>query len=146
MKKIFGRLSSLKKDLSKILSVSLIALGLIVIGAILIWAPVCEGLIPLASGKMVPMKCHYTGQASLLLSILLIVSSVESIAKKSIRPWTVLSIGIMLFAITFDSVIGICMKDTMSCHNTALWLRVAGILTVVCGIIALAAKSRQVKN
>lgn len=136
----------MKKDLSKIISFVLIALGLISIGSVFIWAPVCGDLIPLASGKMVPMKCHYTGQAALLLSILLIVSAVESLVKKSLRPWTIMAIGAMLFSLSFDSVIGICMKESMSCHSTALWIKVVGALSVLCGLVDLFSKTKQVKN
>ncbi len=126
----------------------LIFTGLIIIGSILIWAPVCENLLELASGNMVHMKCYYTGQASILLSIILIISAIESLITKSSHPWTIIAIGITVTIITYTSKlgIGICMKETMSCHGTAIWIRGGGIITVICGFISLFIGTRKIQN
>lgn len=129
----------MNKSFSKISNLILILTGLTTIGAILIWSPVCKDMIELASGNMTYMKCHYTGQASIILSIVLIVSAIESIFTNSRKSWTIMAIGAALIAITLGSNIGIgvCMKDTMSCHDTALWIRGGGIATMVLGLISL---------
>jgi hypothetical protein len=129
----------MQKDFSKILSGILVLTGLAIIGAIFIWSPVCAGMLELANGNMAHMKCYYTGQAALALSIILIVAGIESLLAKSRMPWTFISIGIMLLVITFSSElgIGICMKADMSCHSTASWIRAGGIVTIVCGLISL---------
>lgn len=127
------------KNSSKKISIILILVGLIIIGAILIWSPVCSEMIELANKKMTYMKCNYTGQASILLSIILIVAALESLISSSRKPWTIITIGIMLLVITFNPKLGIglCMKDTMACHNTAIWIRGGGIVTVICGFMSL---------
>lgn len=129
----------MKMKFLKIINLILILIGLILIGSILIWAPVCEGLLELANGNMVHMKCYYAGQASILLSIILIVSAIESLLTNSSRPWTFIAIGIMITIVTYTSRlgIGICMKETMSCHGTAVWIRGAGIVATICGLISL---------
>lgn len=130
---------SLKSNIFKILNIFLIVTGLIILGAILIWSPVCEGLLQLSDGREVHMKCYYTAQASVLLSIILIVSCIESLIKKFSHPLTTIAIGITMIANTFTSKfgIGICMKETMSCNNTALWIRGGGIAVIICGLIFL---------
>ncbi len=35
--------------------------------------PVCEGLLELANGKQVPMRCHWTARAEMLLGVLLLI-------------------------------------------------------------------------
>jgi len=126
------------KNVSKILNGILVFTGLVVIGAILIWSPVCSGMLDLANGNMTHMKCYYTGQASLLLSIVLVVAGIESFLTNSRKPWTFIAIGILLLVVTFDSRlgIGICMK-VMSCHTTAIWIRGGGIVAILCGLISL---------
>ncbi|MBU5257096.1 DUF4418 family protein [Tissierella praeacuta] len=138
----------MKLRVLRLLNLILIFTGLIIIGSILIWAPVCENLLELANGNMVHMKCYYTGQASILLSIILIVSGIESLLTKSSHPWTFIAIGIMVTIITFTSKlgIGICMKETMSCHDTAIWIRGGGIITVTCGLISLFIGTRKIQN
>lgn len=129
----------MQKKFSKILSGIYVLVGLAIIGAVLIWSPVCGGMLELANGNMTHMKCYYTGQASLLLSIVLIVAGIESFLTESTKPWTVISIGIMLLVVTFGSKIGIgiCMKEDMNCHATALWIRGGSIITIICGLISL---------
>lgn len=138
----------MKLRVLRLLNLILIFTGLIIIGSILIWAPVCENLLELANGNMVHMKCYYTGQASILLSIILIVSGIESLLTKSSHPWTFIAIGIIVTIITFTSKlgIGICMKETMSCHDTAIWIRGGGIITVICGLISLFIGTRKIQN
>ncbi|WP_313757711.1 DUF4418 family protein [Tissierella sp.] len=138
----------MKLRVLRLLNLILIFTGLIIIGSILIWAPVCENLLELANGNMVHMKCYYTGQASILLSIILVVSGIESLLTKSSHPWTFIAIGIMVTIITFTSKlgIGICMKETMSCHDTAIWIRGGGIITVTCGLISLFIGTRKIQN
>lgn len=123
----------------KIISGILVIIGLIIIGSVLIWAPVCKGMLELKSGNMTHMKCYYTGQASILLSIVLIVAAIEAFFTNTRKPWTFIAIGIILLVVTYGSKIGIgiCMKDTMECHKTAAWIRGGGVITIICGLISL---------
>ena len=47
------------------------ALGFLVVFTPVIM-PVCEGLLELASGKQVPMRCHWTARAEMLLGVLIL--------------------------------------------------------------------------
>ena len=38
-----------------------------------IFLPVCQGLLELASGKQVPMRCHWTARAEMLLGVLILI-------------------------------------------------------------------------
>ncbi|KNF09056.1 hypothetical protein CLPU_4c01020 [Gottschalkia purinilytica] len=129
----------MQKKFSKILSGILVLVGFIIIGSILIWSPVCKNMMELASGNMSHMRCYYTGQASILLSIVLIVAGIESFLTNSRKPWTFITIGIMFLVVTFGSKlgIGVCMKETMRCNITATWIRIGGIVTMICGLISL---------
>ncbi|AFS79004.1 hypothetical protein Curi_c20000 [Gottschalkia acidurici 9a] len=129
----------MNKSSSKVLNGILVLVGFIVISAILIWSPVCEKMIELANGNMTHMRCFYTGQASILLSIVLIVAGIESLFMNTRKPWTFIAIGILFLVVTSDSVLGIglCIKETMPCHSTAVWIRGGGILTIICGLLSL---------
>lgn len=111
--------------------------ALVALGAIYIWAPVCEQLIPLANGNMTHMRCFYTAQAATYLAILLLACSVVSLATKNgTTAIAVISliIGIMLITITMDNIgLGVCKKSTMSCIQTAVWLKGCGIVTIIAG-------------
>jgi len=100
-------------------------------------APVCDKLIELKSGAMVFMKCHYTGQAELVLGALLICVGLMLFLPKIEKRWlgaVVALIGLATILVPQAWVIGICAKDTMSCHTTARWLYVEGLLTMAIGL------------
>jgi hypothetical protein len=108
--------------------------ALVVLGAIYIWAPVCDQFLQLANGNMTHMRCFYTAHAATYLAILLLVSSVVSLATKNKTAIISLIIGIMLITITNDTIgIGVCKKSTMSCIQTAVWLKGCGIVTIIAG-------------
>lgn len=113
--------------------------ALVVLGAIYIWAPVCDQFLQLANGNMVHMKCFYTAHAATLLAILLLISSVTSLITKNNSTAIIsLIIGIMLITITNDTIgIGVCKKSTMSCIQTAVWLKGCGIITIIASAVQL---------
>lgn len=115
-------------------------------GAVFIWAPVCEGLLTLESGTMVHMKCFYTAQASIALALILLVTAIVAFLSKTDHQkiqWVIVVIGIMMIANTVESVlgIGICKNASMACHETALWLRSSGVLAIVSGLADIFANS-----
>ncbi len=129
----------MKKHLSKIILGTELLASLLVLGSVFIWAPVCDGLLALANGNMVHMKCFYTGQVSIVLAIILLVTAIAAFFSKTDHnkiQWVIIIIGIMLIANTFESMIGIgiCKKTTMACNTTAVWLRGSGILAIVSGL------------
>lgn len=101
-------------------------------------APVCDGLVELKTGKMTFMRCHYTGQAELVLGALLLGVGLILLIPKIEKRWlgaVVAIIGLAVVLIPQDWAIGICAKDTMACHTTAHWVYAEGILTMVLGIV-----------
>jgi hypothetical protein len=105
--------------------------AVVVLGAVYIWAPVCDQLLQLANGNMVHMRCFYTAQAVTYLAILLLLSSGISLFTGNNTAVISLIIGIMFITITNDAIgIGVCKKSTMSCIQTAGWLKGCGIVTI----------------
>lgn len=138
----------MKAHLSKvILGIELLA-SLLILGALFKWAPVCSGLLTLQNGSMVHMKCFYTGQASIVLAVLLLVTALVAFLSKTdhnkIQGLVVL-IGIMLIANTYESVIGIgiCKKAEMACNTTALWIKAGGALAIGGGLLDVLANSTK---
>lgn len=134
----------MKKNIQEILMYCLIALSLIILGAIYIWAPVCDGLLELADGRMVHMRCFYTAQAATIIAILVLVQAITTLVTKKSNPVMIIALGIMLIAVTYESVIGIGIcKKVMACHDTAFWLRGGGLITIVIGAINFYKKPQQ---
>lgn len=127
----------MKKDIQKILMFVLMAISFLILGALYLWAPVCEGLLELANGTMVHMKCFYTSQATTVLVFLLLVLAITSLLTQRTDGIMIIALGIMLIVSTYQSFlgIGICAKETMDCHNTALWIRSGGVLTILIGFV-----------
>ncbi len=130
----------MKKNLSKILLGMQLLASVLIVGAVVFWEPVCNGLLKLENGNMVHMKCFYTGQASILLAIVLLVAAIIAYLSKADHSkvqWAVILLGIMLVANTLDSAIGIgiCKKTTMACNTTAIWIRCSGIIAILTGVL-----------
>ncbi|MDD3894252.1 MAG: DUF4418 family protein [Syntrophomonadaceae bacterium] len=146
-----GILIRMKKHLSKIILGMELLASLLVMGSIFYWAPVCAGLLTLENGNMVHMKCFYTGQASVALALILLTTAIVAFFSKNDHhkvQWISIVIGILLIANTFESVIGIgiCKNPSMACHSTAVWLRSAGVLTVVSGLVDILANNGKTKK
>ncbi len=112
-------------------------LGVIMLLTPYVFAPVCDKLIELKSGAMGFMKCHYTGQAELVLGALLLCVGLMLFLPKIEKRWlgaVVALIGLATILVPQAWVIGICAKDTMSCHTTIWWLYVEGFLTMAFGL------------
>ena len=54
----------------------------VMVGAIKIWAPVCGKMLELVSGKEVPMKCHWAGQAAIAIAVIILVAAVMALLAK----------------------------------------------------------------
>ena len=121
------------KNLSLLAPIAALVCAAVVCGAVLLWAPVCAGMLELTNGNMVPMRCTYTAKVELLLALILAV-----VAVVTKRPMTValvlLSLAIVL--LTFDTPlsIGVCKSADMACQSTALWLRIAGGISTVAAL------------
>ena len=97
--------------------------ALIVLGAVKIWAPVCGKMLELTSGKQVPMKCHWAGQAAIAVSIIILAAAlVALLTRKEYKGLMVVNAvaGVVLFLV-FTSLIGVCASEEMRCQITKLW-------------------------
>lgn len=142
----------MKRHLSKIILGTELLAALLVFGAVFIWAPVCKGLLTLANGNMAHMKCFYTGQASIVLALILLIAAIIAYFSKTDHnkvQWVIIAIGIILIANTFESMIGIgigigiCKNTAMACNATAVWLRSSGVLALASGLADIFANNNK---
>lgn len=110
--------------------------ALLIIGAVYIWAPVCDKLLKLENGKMVPMKCAHSAKLFVALAIIILaVALITFISKRTgaAIQLVVFIAGILLLLNTFSSFIGIgiCTKIEMPCNVTALWVRICSIVAMI---------------
>lgn len=119
------------------------------VGAVKIWAPVCGKLLELTNGRQVPMKCHWAGQATIALAVLLLLVAIMGMtAKKDFKKFQLIALagGVMLFLV-YGSLIGVCASETMRCQVTALWGRGAAIVTIATALInMLSGKEGQIPD
>jgi len=129
----------MKTKFSMILLVLQAVAALCALGAVKLWAPVCDKMLELANGNQVHMKCFYTGQATVALSVVLLVCAVMAfLAKKDHKKLLVVNAvgGAMLFLL-FTSLIGVCASEAMSCQTTALWGKLAAAVIVATSVAGL---------
>lgn len=139
----------MKTRLSYLLIALQAAAALSVLGAVKLWAPVCDKMLELANGNQVHMKCYYTGQAAIAVAVILLVTAVMALlAKKDCKLLMVVSAAaaVMLFLL-FGGLIGVCASETMRCQVTALWGRGAAAVTFVSALaVLLSGKEGQVPS
>ena len=121
--------------------------ALVLIGAIKIWAPVCQKMLTLTTGKEVHMKCFYTAQASIGVAVIALVAAIVVIlAQKDHKKVQLVNIacGVVLFLL-FTSLIGVCASPDMACRTTAVWGKVvAGVTVVASAVDLLSGKEGQI--
>ena len=129
----------MKTAMNKVLIVLQALAGAVMIGAIKIWAPVCGKLLQLTTGKEVPMKCHWAGQAAIAVSVIIIAAALMALlAKKEYKGMMVINAvaAAMLFMI-FTSLIGVCASEEMRCQTTKLWGIGSAVLVFATSVINL---------
>ena len=97
--------------------------AIVMVGAIKIWAPVCGKMLELVSGKQVPMKCHWAGQAAIAVSVIILATAIVALlTKKEYKGLMAVNAvaGVVLFLV-FTSLIGVCASEEMRCQTTRLW-------------------------
>ena len=113
----------MKTTMNKIL-IGLQALAAaVLIGAIKIWAPVCGKMLELVSGKQVPMKCHWAGQAASAVAVIIIAAALMALlAKKEYKGLMVVNaVAAVVLFLVFTSLIGVCASAEMRCQVTKIW-------------------------
>ena len=130
----------MKTTMNKIMIALQALAAALLIGAIKIWAPVCGKMLELVTGKTVPMKCHWAGQAAIAVSIIIIAVAVMALlAKKEYKGLMVVNAiaGIVLFLIFTNTLIGVCASAEMRCQITKVWGMGAAAVTVAASLINL---------
>jgi len=129
----------MKRKLSNLwISLQAIA-ALSVIGAVKLWAPVCGKMLELANGNTTHMKCFYTGQAAVAVSVVLLTAAVLALwAKTGHKRLMVISAlcAVILFLL-FTTLIGVCASETMACQVTKHWGIGAAIAAFAASLIEL---------
>ena len=130
----------MKTKMNKIMIALQALAAALLIGAIKIWAPVCGKMLETTTGKMVPMKCHWAGQAGLAVSvIILIAAAMAFLAKKEYKGFMFITAvcGAFLFMIFATGFIGVCASAEMRCQVTKIWGMGAAVITVATSLINL---------
>ena len=137
----------MKTKMNNILILMQAVAAAVMIGALKIWAPVCGKMLELVSGKEVPMKCHWAGQAAIAICILILVAAVMALlAKKEYKGLMVVTAvaAVMLFLVV-TSLIGVCASEEMRCQATKVWgLGVAAVVFGTSLINLISGKEGQV--
>ena len=97
--------------------------AVVMVAALKIWAPVCGKMLELVSGKQVPMKCHWAGQAAIAICIIILAVAVMAfLAKKEYKGLMVVNaVAAVVLFMVFTSLIGVCASEEMRCQITKLW-------------------------
>ena len=129
----------MKTTMNKVMIVLQALAAAALLGAIKIWAPVCGKLLDLVNGKQVPMKCHWAGQAAIVVSALIVVTAVMALlAKKDYKKFAVINaVAAVLLFMVFTSLIGVCASEEMRCQITAVWGKGIAAVTLVTSLARL---------
>ena len=114
----------MKTNLNKIMIALQALAAACMIGAIKIWAPVCGKMLELVSGKEVPMKCHWAGQAAIAVSIIILAVAVMAfLAKQDYKSLMVVNAvaAVILFLVFTNTLVGVCASAEMRCQITKVW-------------------------
>ena len=139
----------MKTKMANILIAVQAVAGLVLIGAVKLWAPVCGKMLELANGNSVPMKCHWAGQAALVVSVLIVVTAVMGLlAKKDYKKFAVVNaVAAVLLFMVFTSLIGVCASEEMRYQITALWGKGVAAVTLVTSLaLLLGGKEGQIPD
>ena len=130
----------MKIKMNKILIALQALAAVLLIGAIKVWAPVCGKMLELTTGKQVPMKCHWAGQAAIAVAVIILVTALMALlAKKEYKGLMVVNAvaGVLLFLIFTNTLIGVCASAEMRCQVTKIWGMGAAAVTFVTSLINL---------
>ena len=139
----------MKTKLTNILIAVQAVAGLVMIGAVKIWAPVCGKMLELVSGKEVPMKCHWAGQAAIVVGILITVTAVMGLlAKQDYKKFALVNaVAAVLLFMVFTSLIGVCASEEMRCQITAVWGKGIAAVTLATSLaLLLGGKEGQIPD
>ena len=137
----------MKTTMNKVMIVLQALAAAALLGAIKIWAPVCGKMLELVSGKQVPMKCHWAGQAAIAISVIIIAAAVMALlAKKEYKGLMIVNaVAAVVLFLVFTSLIGVCASAEMRCQITKVWgIGAAAVVFATSLINLLSGKEGQV--
>ena len=137
----------MKTIFNKIMIALQAAAALCLVGAIKIWAPVCGKMLELVSGKQVPMKCHWAGQAAIAVCVIILAVAVMAfLAKKEYKGLMVVNaVAAVVLFLVFTKLIGVCASAEMRCQITKLWgMGAAAVVFATSLVNLLSGKEGQV--
>lgn len=115
--------------------------GFIMMAAPKLWAKPCGGMMTLENGNQTHMRCFYSGQALVILGIILLVNALIMFLTKNKLQGGIVTIvtSILAALVTTDTGlgIGICAHADMACHVMAFWSRLAAGVAIIAGIILI---------
>ncbi|MEN6326490.1 MAG: DUF4418 family protein [Syntrophomonas sp.] len=128
------------KNVSKTLGFVGIIIGVLIALTPRYIAQPCQGLLELKSGMMVHMVCHWSGQAAMIIGILVMLVGILQVTVKNLETTKYLGIvqaflGISLFLVPKSYVIGICKNETMACHHMASVLTLFAVTLIVISLV-----------
>lgn len=130
----------MKTKISNILIAIQAVAAICMVGAVKLWAPVCDKLLELVSGKEIPMKCHWAGQAAIGIAVIILAIAVTAIfVKRGHKGLMIANIvaGVVLFLTFTNILIGVCASETMRCQTTALWGKGIAIVVIAASLVEL---------
>lgn len=130
----------MKNSLKKIDAILALFSGILLVSAMKIWAPSCQGMLKTDAGNSVFMKCHYFEVIMFFFGILLIIEALvlfRSNAKKAVGIIIIATAVLMLILCNSNIGIGVCQNAEMMCHKTLLWARICSILGLLSGVVAV---------
>ena len=106
------------------------------------WLGGCPGMLELASGNSVPMKCHWAFVADTFVAAIgIVVAFVGMMCKDKMGRRAIavsyIACAIVAACMPTSVAIGICAMPEMHCHTTALAVWVLAAIAAVVGIVQL---------
>ena len=124
----------------KISGISILIAAIFMIGAVKVWAPVCQKSLELANGGETHMKCFYYGTTMMYIGVLLLAEAIVMFFVKNTRAVGIIAVvtGLLMIALTSGNIgIGVCPNPEMMCNSTALWGRIGAVVAMFGGIVAI---------
>lgn len=115
--------------------------GIIMAAAPKVWAKPCRKMLSLENGNQMHMRCFYSGQALVILGIILAINALVMLfVNNKIQGAAVAIItSVLSFIVVSDTGfgIGICAHMEMACHVMASWAKLSAGLSIITGIILI---------
>lgn len=132
-------------------SIGILLIVLALVAAIVPQVTDCQSqgkVITLANGRTIPMKCHWTGQAELVVATPMIAIGglmLVNRRKETLRALALLGILIGIFIVLLPTyLIGVCASTDMLCNSLMKPVLIfSGTVAAVVNLIGFALVGRQ---